>query len=186
MRMRLRHRCAIAFFSVIVCAAAQDASQPDASVPKPPNASVTRSRHVERTVTTDDGLSVIAAALDSRRHRSSANDCSHLAHAIYERAGFPYSYASSSDLYEGVDEFERVTRPQPGDLIVWRGHVGIVIKPSRHVFFSLLSTGPGTDDWSAPYWKARGQARFYRYIKNPTMRDQTPSKPPRRLVNVSR
>src|SRR5437762_1044695 len=81
-------------------------------------------------LTPDDGLSVIAAALDSRPPRKT--DCSHLVHAIYERAGFSYPYASSSDLYDGTDDFQRVTHPQPGDLIVWSGHVGIVVNPAQH------------------------------------------------------
>ena len=186
--MRLRRHCAIAFCCAFVCVARaqDDSSQPDLRVPKPGNASTVRSKHTPQTLTTDDGLSVIAAALDSRGRHSSESDCSHLAHAIYERAGFPYTYASSSDLYAGVDEFERVARPQTGDLIVWRGHVGIVIKPSRHVFFSLLSSGPGTDDWTASYWRARGHARFYRYIKPPGLPDVKPSRQNRRIVNVSR
>src|ERR1700687_821217 len=54
-----------------------------------------------RTLTPDDGLAVIAAALDSRIHLDREPDCSHLVHAIYGRAGFPYSYAPSSDLYGG-------------------------------------------------------------------------------------
>ena len=121
-------------------------------------------RKTDRTLSPDDRLSVIAAALDSNARPE--RDCSHLVHAIYERAGFTYAYASSSDLYVGVEGFQRVTRPQAGDLVVWRGHVGIVIRPSRHVFFSLMRTGPGIDDYEAPYWTNRGRARFYRYVKN--------------------
>jgi hypothetical protein len=111
----------------------------------------------------DDRLSVIAAALDTRE-RNDESDCSHFVHAIYEQAGFTYTYAPSSDLYLGVDGFERIKKPEPGDLIVWRGHVGIVIKPSRHIFFSYLSSGPGIDDYTSRYWKRRGKARFYRYV----------------------
>lgn len=122
-------------------------------------------RKTDRTLSQDDGLSVIVAALDSRVRLSPERDCSHLVHAIYQRAGFRYAYASSSDLYVGVEGFQRVTRPQPGDLVVWRGHVGIVVRPSRHIFFSLMRAGPGTDDYQAPYWTSRGPARFYRYIK---------------------
>jgi hypothetical protein len=120
----------------------------------------------DRTLSQDDGLSVIAAALDPKVRRYSGGDCSHLVHAIYERAGFPYAYASSSDLYAGLEGFQRVTQPQPGDLVVWRGHVGIVIRPSRHVFFSFLRGGPGINDYQAPYWTRRGRPRFYRYVKN--------------------
>ncbi len=122
-------------------------------------------RRADRTLSPDDGLSVIVAALDSKVLLYSARDCSHLVHAIYERAGFPYAYASSSDLYVGIEGFQRVKWPQPGDLVVWRGHVGIVIRPSQHVFFSFLRSGPGTDNYAAPYW-TRGHPRFYRYVKN--------------------
>lgn len=116
-------------------------------------------------LTPDDGMAVISAALDTPRHFGSNRDCSHLVHAIYERAGFPYVYASADDLYDGVESFRRVAHPQTGDLIVWQGHVGIVVRPSRHVFFSFLSRGPGTDDYRSAYWAGRGEARFYRYIK---------------------
>lgn len=118
-----------------------------------------------RTLTDDDRLSLLAAALDARV-RSDEADCSHLVHAIYEQAGFTYSYAPSSDLYTGIDGFRRVKKPDSGDLVVWRGHVGIVIKPSQHIFFSVLSTGPGIDDYTTPYWKHRGKPRFYRYVKS--------------------
>jgi cell wall-associated NlpC family hydrolase len=118
-----------------------------------------------RTLTPDDGLVVIAAALDSRIHLDPEPDCSHLVHAIYRRAGFPYGYAPSSDLYVGTKEFQRVIHPQAGDLVVWQGHAGIVVNPARHVFFSALRSGLGTDSYDAPYWKERGRIRFYRYIK---------------------
>jgi cell wall-associated NlpC family hydrolase len=114
----------------------------------------------------DDGLSVIAAALDARVQATRQRDCSHMVHAIYLRAGFPYPYASSSDLYAGADDFQRVTRPQPGDLVVWPGHVGIVVNPAKRAFFSRLRSGPGVDAYDAQYWKQRGQVRFYRYIKS--------------------
>lgn len=133
-------------------------------------APTTRSAHSKRkadhTITADDGLGVISAALDPKVRRYAGHDCSHLVHAIYERAGFPYAYASSDDLYDGVEGFQRIEHPQPGDLIVWHGHVGIVVRPSKHVFFSFMSTGPGIDRYDAAYWVGRGHARFYRYIRN--------------------
>lgn len=122
-------------------------------------------RAVSRTLTLDDGLTVVAAALDLGVRMSSRRDCSHLVHAIYDRAGFPYPYASSSDLYDGSKEFRRVTSPQVGDLVVWRGHLGIVVNPAQHTFYSALRSGLGIDRYDAPYWKDRGQIHFYRYIK---------------------
>jgi hypothetical protein len=117
-------------------------------------------------LTLGESLAILGAALDSHhRHANLSSDCSHFVHELYERAGFPYEYASSSDLYAGIDEFRRVTNPQPGDLAVWRGHAGIVVNPAQHTFFSALRSGPGVDSYDAPYWKRRGRPRFFRYIK---------------------
>ena len=41
----------------------------------------------DNALTQDDRLSLIVAALDARVRQSSTPDCSHLVHAIYERAG---------------------------------------------------------------------------------------------------
>jgi hypothetical protein len=121
---------------------------------------------VPRLLTPNEGLAILGAALDSRhRHSDFSSDCSHFVHGLYERAGFRYEYASSSDLYEGTGEFRRVATPQPGDLAVWRGHAGIVVNPAQHSFFSVLHSGPGIDSYDSPYWRQRGQPRFFRYLK---------------------
>ena len=112
----------------------------------------------------DDGLAVLAAALDARNHASGKVDCSHLVHDIYERAGFSYSYAPSSELFAGTAEFRRVTHPQPGDLIVWPGHAGIVVSPTRHTFYSSLRSGLGVEAYDSAYWKQRGRPHFFRYV----------------------
>ena len=119
-----------------------------------------------RLLSPNGGLAILSAALDSRhRGADDAADCSHFVHGIYERAGLPYPYASSADLYRGTDEFRRVTIPQVGDLAVWRGHAGIVVSPPQHSFFSVLRSGPGIDSYDSPYWKRRGQPRFLRYVE---------------------
>ena len=130
-----------------------------------------QAEHKVRTLTKDDGREVVEVALDKRIHIGRKRDCSHLVHAIYERAGFSYPYASSRDLYRGTDDFRRVKKPQPGDLVVWRGHVGIVVNPARREFYSFLRHGPGIDEYDAQYWKERGPVRFYRYIKNSSQED---------------
>jgi hypothetical protein len=121
-------------------------------------------RVASRMLTSDEGLAVIGAALESRANPDLESDCSHLVHAIYERAGFPYAYASSSTLYGGSGEFRRVTRPQPGDLVVWAGHVGIMVNPAQRSFFSALRSGLGVDSYDSAYWRERGHPRFLRYI----------------------
>ena len=90
-------------------------------------------------------------------------DCSHLVHRIYESVGLHYQYTTSRVLYHGTQQFRRVLRPNAGDLIAWRGHVGIVVDPSRHVFLSALKTGVKVSSYVSGYWKNRGNARFLRY-----------------------
>lgn len=168
--MRLDARWTIV--TLLFCALAAFCTSAQAQLEEDPRSNERADEHVNRceapissrALTPDDGLAVIAAALD-RRIRFRRRDCSHLVHAIYGLAGFPYSFVSSSELYAGSDEFGRVTNPQPGDLVVWRGHVGIVVNAAQHIFFSTLRSGPGVDTYDAPHWKRRGQARFYRYIK---------------------
>ena len=96
-----------------------------------------------------------------------AQDCSHLVHRIYADAGYDYPYASSFELYAGHASFLRVRHAQAGDLIAWRGHVGIVLNPKQHSFYSLVRSGLQAEDYQSPYWRSRGTPRFYRYVVSP-------------------
>lgn len=117
-----------------------------------------------RPLTWREGAAIIENARQNTSQIDPEEDCSHLVHDIYDLAGLHYTYAPSMDLYRGVDNFERVRTPQPGDLIVWRGHVGLVVDPSEHSFYSSLSTGPRVDAYNSPVWRRRGPARFFRYL----------------------
>ncbi|MFZ1139474.1 MAG: hypothetical protein WB781_08125 [Candidatus Sulfotelmatobacter sp.] len=118
-----------------------------------------------RPLTRAQGLAIVRVAMNSRRPVRSRYDCSHFVHGLYQSAGFPYGYASSSELYAGIAEFRRVASPQAGDLAAWRGHAGIVVNPNQHSFLSVLHTGPGVDRYDSPYWKRRGRPRFFRYVE---------------------
>lgn len=102
-----------------------------------------------------------------------APDCSHLVHRLYEQAGYTYPYANSLDLYGGTSQFLRVRYAQPGDLIVWRGHVGIIVDPQEHSFFSTTSSGTRMLDYRSQYWRARGYPRFFRYLTKGPMKGGT-------------
>ncbi|HEY6350983.1 MAG TPA: NlpC/P60 family protein [Candidatus Angelobacter sp.] len=93
-------------------------------------------------------------------------DCSHLVHYLYQRSGLDYNYADSTRLYQGVKGFRRVAHPQAGDVVVWRGHVGVVVDPVQHSFISALRTGVKISSYVSPYWKGRGTPRFFHYIAN--------------------
>src|ERR1041385_8801129 len=77
-----------------------------------------------RLMNAGEGVDLVNTAWEQREQVKKKPDCSHLVHQVYELSGYPYPYASSYDLYDGIDNFQRVTAPRPGDLIVWRGHVG--------------------------------------------------------------
>jgi cell wall-associated NlpC family hydrolase len=98
-------------------------------------------------------------------------DCSHLVHKLYEQVGHPYPYASSLDLYRGTGPFLRVRYAHPGDLVVWRGHVGIVVNPREHSFFSTTSSGARTENYRSAYWRGRGYPHFFRYLTKSPLKD---------------
>src|SRR6266545_787762 len=135
----------------------QGASRKTSSIPaKPPAA---------KLLDSNQGLAILGAALETKHPGRPGADCSHLVHAIYEKAGFPYTYASSSDLYVGTDDFHRVAQPQAGDLVVWLGHAGIVVNPGQHTFYSALRSGLGVQAYDSAYWKRRGRPHFFRYVR---------------------
>jgi len=117
----------------------------------------------QRLLTLEEGRSIVNVAWQQDRPVAGMRDCSHFVHQIYADAGFEYPYASSFEIYAGDENFERVKNPHAGDLIAWRGHVGIVVDPLQHSFYSLVRTGLEAQDYEAPYWRSRGRPRFYRY-----------------------
>lgn len=91
-------------------------------------------------------------------------DCSHFVQYLYEQAGLYYGYAPSRTLYDGTEGFKRVAHPKAGDLIVWRGHVGIVVDPEETTFLSALRTGVKISSYQSHYWLRRGKPHFLRYV----------------------
>jgi len=112
----------------------------------------------------------VQAAWELRRGLGEKPDCSHFVNAVYARAGFDYEYARSGEIFDGIDSFRRVQKPQPGDLVVWQGHIGIVIDPVEHSFYSSVLSGFAIEDYRSAYWLKRGRPRFYRYLVDNTVR----------------
>ena len=116
-----------------------------------------------RLLSAKEGIAVLKAARQHRRQTRSQPDCSHLVHEVYATVGLEYRFARSSELYQGVERFKRIGKPQPGDLIVWRGHVGLVVDPEERTFYSSVRSGLKTESYHLPYWRQRGRPRFYRF-----------------------
>lgn len=119
-----------------------------------------------RLISRDEGEAVVQAAWELRRSMNPKPDCSHFVHAVYARAGLDYEYASAGDVFDGIDSFQRVQNPQAGDLVVWPGHIGIVVDREEHSFYSAVRSGFAIEDYLSVYWTARGRPRFYRYRIN--------------------
>lgn len=119
---------------------------------------------MDRLLTRSEGQALVEMALSQSAPEDDQPDCSHLVHQIFAAAGLDYPYKTSFELYAGIAEFHQVRSPQPGDLIVWRGHVGLVVDPSEHSFYSSLGSGLLTQQYDADYWRRRGRPRFYRYV----------------------
>jgi NlpC/P60 family protein len=156
--MRCRFIFVALFLATAAAALGQNVRPAPGDTPGPRPIARTEGRKILATIPTVDAAS------------ESETDCSHLVHDIYEPAGFPYDYASSHELYIGNTDFTRVRTPQAGDLVVWRGHVGIVIDPKEHSFFSSVRSGPDTQFYDSPYWRSRGTARFFRYVTEKALR----------------
>jgi len=114
------------------------------------------------------GEAVISAGLQVEE---TALDCSHFVNALFQQVGIYYRYQPSRVLYGGVPGFKRVYRPSEGDLIVWPGHVGVIVDPAEQTFLSALSRGVKVSSYVSRYWQRRGHARFFRYslpVSSPT------------------
>jgi cell wall-associated NlpC family hydrolase len=116
-----------------------------------------------RLMSVAEGRVIVRTAFQGDEREQGARDCSHVVQAVFATAGFAYPYASSFEIYSGGENFARVKYPRAGDVIAWPGHVGILVNPAQHSFFSLVRTGLEEQDYESAYWRSRGRPRFYRY-----------------------
>ena len=166
--MRPKFQFALAMFSLWLAVAASASQSGAQSQSQPPsNTGVDYGDTV--LVSPEQGQAVADFALQSGPRVRPKPDCSHLVHLLYARAGLIYPYEDSRVLYRGVDDFERVKKPQPGDLAVWLGHVGIVLSPEEKTFLSSVRSGIITESWTAPHWARRGRPHFFRYRIGPSV-----------------
>ena len=165
--MRPSFKFALAMFSLWLAVAAS-ALQSGAQSQSQPQSNTGVDYGDTALVSAEQGQAVADFALQSGRRVRPKPDCSHLVPLLYARAGLIYPYEDSRVLYRGVEDFERVKTPQPGDLAVWLGHVGIVLSPEEKTFLSSVRSGIITESWAAPHWARRGRPHFFRYRIGPS------------------
>jgi uncharacterized protein RhaS with RHS repeats len=100
-------------------------------------------------------------------HGPRALDCSHLVALAYRSAGFDYRYWSTSETPD--EHLAAVQQAAVGDVILWRGHMGIVTDPSPTscTFMAARHHGEvaGTSSHAPKtYWGKRSH-RLLRYRK---------------------
>jgi hypothetical protein len=117
-----------------------------------------------RFLSKEEGEAVVWVAWELRRGLGSKPDCSHFVNLVYTRAGLDYEYANTEAIFEGIEAFRRVPDPQPGDLVAWKGHVGLVVDPEEHSFYSSVRSGFAIENYRSDYWTNWGRPRFYRYV----------------------
>lgn len=147
----LRHKLLVATMGLALAQAGYARSQPSSASIRP------------KLLSPIAGAELVEVAFEYKPEDGMKPDCSHLVYEIYRQAGLNFRFASSRELYGGIAPFQRVRHPQSGDLIVWRGHVGIVVNPRDRSFYSSLRSGLMTDYYDTAYWNSRGTPRFYRY-----------------------
>jgi len=95
-------------------------------------------------------------------------DCSGFVVSVYSKV-FP-GQGLDPDLHNtsGLSRsglFAGTASPLPGDLVLWDGHVGIVLAPASGDFIgSQSSTGVYIASYSSGYWAAQPNRRFLRWF----------------------
>jgi cell wall-associated NlpC family hydrolase len=102
-------------------------------------------------------------------------DCSHFVYQVFNgarqrvasAANMPepqiMEYRSTSTI-EASNVFIAVNTPQPTDLVMWDGHVGIVIDPTAGTFIGAqTSTGVAESNYLTGFWKNKGVKKFLRF-----------------------
>ncbi len=146
---------------------------------EPSDQKITASRHFSDSNCLNPTRDVRGSAREAvlrigKKLRHTRLDCSHLVHDLYRRAGLNYEYVNSEQLYEGMPGFRKIEEPVAGDIIVWRGHMGVIVDPLLHSFLSGLRTGVKISDYDSKYWKGRGVPRFFRYTAGDDVVDLSP------------
>jgi lipoprotein Spr len=101
-------------------------------------------------------------------------DCSHFVYQVLNaartRVAADGSFSTQLVDYRSTSAMENsgvwlpTQLPQPGDLVMWDGHVGVVLDPAAGRFIGAqTSTGVNEASYATGYWSQRSGRRFLRY-----------------------
>lgn len=101
-------------------------------------------------------------------------DCSHFVHYVYRAAGLPYRFRSTEEMLD-APEFEQIDpdEAKPGDLLVMRGHMGLLDENGKLISATLTHrrrTPTSITRYSVDnFRKIRGKRYVLRYRCRPNM-----------------
>jgi cell wall-associated NlpC family hydrolase len=92
-------------------------------------------------------------------------DCSHFVWEVLKAAGHPGAPYTATGGVAGSAVYSPASAPpQAGDIILFDGHMGIVVDPTAETFVGAQSKGVESASYAkGSYWGNR-QHSFYRYV----------------------
>ena len=92
-------------------------------------------------------------------------DCSGFTKHVMDRCGvkIPAGSAYQKDAGVGVDK----SQAQAGDLVVWKGHVGLVVDSNKNMIDAGSGSVPKIRSYETDYWRSRGDYVIRRVLSNP-------------------
>lgn len=94
------------------------------------------------------------------------SDCSHYVNDVLEESGYKAPYVTTSQLASGHPDYEEVTSPQPGDIILQGGHMGIYSRTDADGNpwgYQMGNSGCKEGKWGPSGWFNTGQpTRYFR------------------------
>lgn len=95
-----------------------------------------------------------------------STDCSAFTQHVMKRAAgldIPRTSAEQKNAGTGVDK----SQAQAGDLVVWKGHVGLVIDSNKNMIDAGSNNVPKIRSYETDYWRSRGDYVIRRVLSNP-------------------
>jgi cell wall-associated NlpC family hydrolase len=89
-------------------------------------------------------------------------DCSHFVWEVIKAAGHPQAPYVSTSHVPGSAYYSGVDVPAAGDIILWDGHMGIILDTTTGIFIGAQSGGVDEASYKNGYWAKRSH-KFYRY-----------------------
>lgn len=92
-------------------------------------------------------------------------DCSGFTKHVMDRCGIKISAGSANQKNDGVGVDK--SQAQAGDLVVWKGHVGLVVDSNKNMIDAGSGNVPKIRSYETDYWRSRGDYVIRRVLPNP-------------------